>query len=425
MKARVKPGNLKGTVVIPGSKSHTIRAVAIAALAGGRSRIEAPLASADTRAAVDAYSAAGARISQEEAQWLVEGTAGEVRAPGDPVDIGNSGTSLRFAMGSFALLREGSATLTGDEQIQRRPAGPLGDSLNDLGASAKSIHDNGCAPFEVKGRLRGGRTSIEAVTSQYLSSLILNTALGDGDTRIDVPLLNEAPYVWMTIRWLESVGVRLDYSDDLSAFEIAGGQRFKPFERRIPADFSSATFFLAAGAIPGNNVTLAGLDMGDTQGDKAVVDYVETMGAAVFQDEKGITVDGRDLRCRELDLNATPDALPTMAVLGCLASGTTALVNVPQARIKETDRITAMAKELTKMGARTRELSDGLVVESSALTGARVDGRGDHRIVMALAVAGTAAKGETVIEGAEAVSITFPTFFELMQSLGADITLEQ
>ena len=423
LKLKVRQSRLEGRVTIPGSKSHTIRAVAIASLAAGRSRIIAPLDSADTLAAVDAYRAAGARIDVGKDAWTVEGTGGAVAAPGAVVDVKNSGTTLRMALGSFALMREGKATLTGDEQIQRRPAGPLAASLGDLGASVVSLRGDGCAPFEVRGRLAGGETSIEAVSSQYLSSLLINTPLAEGDTHIRVTLLNEAPYVGMTLAWLEEQGIRLQYAGDYSDFCIQGGQGYKGFERRVPGDFSSATFFFAAGAFCGNAVRLVGLDMNDTQGDKAVVDYVRRMGAKVGFAGGEICVSGERLEGCEIDLNATPDALPMMAVLGCFAKGRTTLRNVPQARIKETDRIAVMAAELTKMGGRVKELPDGLVIEESALWGAEVRGHGDHRVVMALAVAGTAAKGETVIGTAEAIAVTFPTFVDAMTGIGAEMAL--
>ncbi len=424
MKVTIRPSALKGAVTIPGSKSHTIRAVAIASLASGISTIEAPLVSADTLAAVDAYTAAGASIKRSGQSWTVTGTSGEIAPPHGVIDVKNSGTTLRIALGSFSLLRDGTATLTGDEQIKRRPADLLAKSLNDLGASIVSLPSNGCAPFRVRGRLRGGSTSIEAVTSQYLTSLLLCAPLADGDTHIDGPLLNEAPYVGITLDWLSRVGVTLDHADDLSSFDVPGGQSFAPFTRRIPADFSSATFFLAAGAIGSNEITSDGLDMSDTQGDKAVVDYIRALGASVTPAESSITVTASALSGRELDLNATPDALPMMAVLGCLASGTTMLANVPQARIKETDRIDCMAKELSKMGASVKELEDGLIIEHSPLRGADLKGHGDHRVVMALSVAATAAQGQTTISGAEAVSVTFPGFFSLLESLGADIEIE-
>jgi 3-phosphoshikimate 1-carboxyvinyltransferase len=193
--------------------------------------------------------------------------------------------------------------------------------------------------------------------------------------------------------------------------------------RTIPADFSSATFFLVAAAITGGRVTLRGLDMSDTQGDKAVIAMLEEMGARVTHSADGVTLEGGSLNGREFDLNATPDALPAMAVAGVCAMGETRLVNVPQARLKETDRIRVMYEELTKMGARIEELHDGLVIRNSTLRGAVVDGRHDHRVVMALSVAGLAAKGLTEIETAESAAVTFPNYLELMQTLGADVSL--
>ena len=424
MRMLCRRSRLDGSVEIPGSKSHTIRAVAIASLADGESLIEAPLASADTLAAVDAYRALGARIEQSPGLWRVWGTGGRLTAPDNVIDVRNSGTTLRVALGSAALLPEGRAIFTGDDQIRRRPIGPLARSLNDLGASVTSTRDNGCAPLVVGGRLRGGRTSIEAVTSQYLSSLLMCTPLADGDSEIDVPVLNEQPYVHITLDWLDRSGIELE-RDELRRFRVPGGQKYKPFELRVPSDFSSATFFLAAGALGDNDVFLRGLDMSDAQGDKAVVDYLHRMGARIDVQPDGIRVRPGKLTGCELDLNPTPDALPMMAVVGCFAQGRTSLVNVPQTRLKETDRITVMAAELSKMGARITERTDGLDIEQSNLQAADVDGRHDHRVVMALAVAGIAINGETQIRTAEAVQVTFPTFVECMAGLGADLRLEQ
>jgi 3-phosphoshikimate 1-carboxyvinyltransferase len=415
--------SLRGDVLIPGSKSHTIRAVAIASLAGGNSTIRAPLDSNDTRSAVRAYQALGTEIERRDDAWLVRGTAGELSAPENVIDVGNSGVTVRTGMGSCALLREGMAVLTGDAQIRRRPAGPLVQSLNDLGAKVRSTRGSGTAPFVVEGRLKGGETSIEAVTSQYLSALLVNCPCADGDSVIRVPLLNEAPYVEMTLDWVRQHGIEVQH-DDLKEFRIPGGQRYRPVDRAIPADFSSATFFLGAGALAGNEVALHGLDMTDTQGDKAVVGFVRQMGADVEMDGGVIRVRAKELQGCDIDLNATPDALPTLAVLGCFARGTTRLVNVPQARMKETDRIEVMDAELTKLGARVEQLKDGIVVHESELTGAEVEGHDDHRVVMALAVAGCSIPGTTVVRGAEAAAVTFPEFADLMVSLGADIEVQ-
>jgi 3-phosphoshikimate 1-carboxyvinyltransferase len=230
-------------------------------------------------------------------------------------------------------------------------------------------------------------------------------------------VLHERPYVDMTIDWLASQGVEVE-RDGYAWFRVRGGHRYAAFQRRVPGDFSTATFFLAAGALPGNAVTCRGLDMNDTQGDRAVADYLREMGAQVEVTAAGIRVTGATLRGCELDLNATPDALPMMAALACYARGETRLVNVPQARVKETDRIAVMREELEKMGGDVEELEDGLVIRERPLRGVTVDGRDDHRVVMALAIAATAAEGSTRIRGAEAMAVTNPGFVEALESIG-------
>ena len=421
----VEQSSLRGDVAVPGSKSHTIRAVAIASLAEGSSRIERPLASEDGVAAVAAYRALGAEITTNPNEWHVVGTGGRPIAPDRVIDVANSGTTLRLAMGSCALVADGAAVLTGDDQIRRRPCGALADSLTDLGARAWSTRGNGSAPFVVEGRLTGGETAIEAVTSQYLSSLLINAPLADGDSVIHVPLLNEKPYVEITLDWLRRQGIALE-QDGWSEFRVPGGQKYGPVDGPIPGDWSSATFFLCAGALDGNEVVVRGLDVNDTQGDRAVLDYLEQLGADVSVEDDGVCVRARELTGCEIDMNATPDAVPMMAVLGCFAHGTTRLVNVPQARLKETDRLSVMREELGKLGATVIELDDGLVIQESSLSAATVDGHGDHRVVMALAVAGTAIAGQTTVHGYEAAAVTFPGFAEALNTLGgkAQVTEE-
>lgn len=414
---------LHGRVEIPGSKSHTIRAVAIGALADGESRIRAPLTSADTLAAVDAYRALGAGIELSDDLWSIRGTGGRVSVPENIIDVRNSGTTLRIAVGSAALLEQGMAVFTGDHQIRSRIIGPLAASLNELGASVVSTRGNGKAPLVVGGRLRGGHTSIEAVTSQFVTSLLINAPLATGDSVIDVPLLNERPYVHITLDWLARGGIALERKE-LDWFRIPGGQRYRPIDVRVPADFSSATFFLAAGALGDNDVLLRGLDLTDAQGDKAVIEYLRRMGARIDIETDGIRVrPGRLVGC-EIDMNATPDALPMMAVVACFTEGRTSLVNVPQARLKETDRIAVMREELSKMGGRITERPDGLVIEGSALRAAEVDGHHDHRVVMSLAVAGSMLDGITRISTAEAADVTFPTFVRCMSGLGGEVEVE-
>jgi 3-phosphoshikimate 1-carboxyvinyltransferase len=409
---------------MPASKSHTIRAVAIGSLAAGQSIIRKPLDSGDTQSAVSCYRALGAKIDTSDAElWKVTGTSGQITAPGETVDVGNSGTTLRIAMGSAALAPAGqSTTFTGDEQIQSRPLGPLLDALNNLGARCRSLGNKGKPPVQVAGQLAGGKTSIAATTSQYLSSLLLCTPLAGGGSEIEVTVLNEPGYVQMTLDWLDRQGIEYE-KEALRKFKVKGGQKYKGFDATIPGDFSSATFFLCGAALVGEEVTLAGLDFSDSQPDKAVVDYLKAMGADISIGPNSIMVKAAPLKGTEIDMNKTPDALPAMAVTAAFAEGQTRLINVPQARSKETDRIKCMAEELKKMGVDVEELPDGLIIRHGKPKRAQLDGRSDHRIVMALSLAGLATEGGCTVETAEAMSVTFPDYAELMKSIGADMDI--
>lgn len=419
MKLKVKKSKIAGRIKIPGSKSHTIRALFISSLADGKSEIKNPLISDDANSAVDVCRALGARIEFEENKFIVHGFNKIPSIPDDVVNVGNSGTTLRFAVASAAL-GDGCTVFTGDYQIRKRPLGPLIEALNNLGANIISTRDNGMAPVVVRGKLSGGSTGLDSVTSQYLSSLLINLPLCGKDSEIVLTRLNEAPYVEMTMWWLDKQGIKYS-NNNYKTFSIKGNQVYKPFCTTIPGDFSSATFFAAHAAISGDEFLLENLDMSDPQGDKLVLSILEDMGAVVNKGENGIFIKGNKLAGREIDMNSIPDALPAMAVVGCFAKGETRLVNVPQARLKETDRIHVMCEELKKMGADIRELPDGLVIRQSKIKGCPVEGHDDHRVVMALTIAGLNADGETIINGAEAANVTFPEFFGLIKSCGGNI----
>lgn len=423
MRFTTSPSALAGRVRIPGSKSHTVRAVLLAALAEGDSTIREPLDSGDARSALAAAEGLGASVDAAGETWRITGIAGCPRAEGQTIDVGNSGTTLYMALAVAALSSEGAIRFDGDDQIRRRSAGNLLASLRDLGATVTVEGENDCCPITVSGPLMGGETTIECPTSQYLSALLMACPLARGTTRIAVPLLYEQPYVTMTLNWLRELGVQVNHTEDYSSFEIQGGQSVTAFDKAIPADFSSATFFLCAAATTGSELLLEGLDMNDPQGDKAVVEYLRAMGATITEEVDGLLVHtGEGLHGCELDLNATPDALPAMAVAAACADGTTVLGNVPQARMKETDRIAVMAHELGKLGVTIEEREDALVVHGGSINGGTVHGHGDHRVVMAFAIAGLAAKGPVTVDTAEAAAITFPNFAELLAGAGGAIT---
>ncbi len=421
MKIETLASALHGEIHIPASKSHTIRAVAIATVAGGISTLRNPLISDDAQSALNGAREMGAVINQGK-DWVIQGIGGAPASGCKHIDVGNSGTSLRILTALCALAGHPVA-FDGDKSIRTRPMGPLLSALENLGAEIVSTSDGGKCPFVIRGPLKGGRTSVNGVSSQFLTALLIACPLAPEDTELVVEHLNEKPYVEITLDWLRKMNIRFE-QEGLERFRIYGGQQYKAFDRAIPADFSSATFPLCAAAITNSELLIRGLDFGDFQGDKAVFDYFGQMGVQIRHVPEGVIVKSEGLTGIDIDMNATPDALPAMAVAGCFASGTTRLLNVPQARIKECDRIAAMATELSKMGARIEELTDGLVIHQSELQGTAVHGYDDHRLVMSLAIAGLAASGTTVVDTAESASVTFPSFVDHMREIGANMQLK-
>ncbi len=423
MRLHVLPSRLSGSIAVTGSKSHTIRGITAALIATGRSTLVAPLESADTRSTLEAARQLGARVTEFPDRWEIVGTGGRFSDPGVALDLGNSGTGLRM-LTSVCAMQNFPISFDGDESLRTRLMSGLLGALHDLGALVNST--GGKCPFTICGPLHGGKTRVDGTTSQFLTSLLFALPNVSGDSVIDLDFLHEKPYIDITLSWLDSLGIRYGKQEDMLHWEIPGGQHISGFKRVIPADFSTAAFPLAAAALVGDGVEIRNLDFSDVQGDKRVFEFFAEMGADIKRGrELFVKPADRPLTGREIDLNATPDALPVMAVAAALAEGETRLVNVPQARVKETDRIAVMHRELGKMGAEIEELPDGMIIRGGVLHGAGVDSHGDHRVAMALAVAGLAAIGETVIERAEAASVTYPNFVRDFQAIGAKFTVEQ
>lgn len=426
MKWKVLPSKLSGVIDVPPSKSHTIRALLVATLSNGASRIVKPLTSGDGASAINAAKAMGARVEEKGDTLLVTGVGSNYELGADDFDMGNSGTSTNL-FASAAALGKRQRRFDGDGSLRLRPVRPLLAALEQLGAEYRCEAAGRDLPFTVKGPLRGGSATVNGISSQFVSSLLMSCPLIPNDTVLTVVDLHERPYVEITLWWLDRLGIRYDKSDDFSRFHIFGGQTYRPIDMRIPGDFSSATFPAVAAAATGSALTIQGTDFSDPQGDKHVFDVLSAMGIAIRKETTSVTVNGaKGLSGREIDLNAMPDALPSLAVLGSVAGGTTRIVNVAQARIKETDRIAVITRELKKMGARIQEEKDGVTVHQSDLKGAHVNGHGDHRMVMALAIAGMVAEGETIIDTAESAAVTYPGFLEDFSRLGAKIyTVEE
>jgi 3-phosphoshikimate 1-carboxyvinyltransferase len=417
--------NLNGTVRVPPNKSHSFRALIMASLAEGTSRILDPMVSTDWMRGVESLEMLGATIEpRADRVWEITGTAGQVRTADDVIDCGNSGIILRFFMALTACC-EKYTVLTGDHSLRHlRLCQPLIDALNSLGAWAVSTKGDGHAPIVVRGKLRGGTAEIDGRDSQPVSALLIASALAEAPTELVVHNAGERPWVGVTLDWLTRCGVEHSH-EDYRLYRIRGRSRWKAFERRIPLDWSAAMYPIVAALItPDSELRLPGMDFTDSQGDKATVDVLRRMGADIQVSDGQVVARSSKLQGIEIDCNDIIDQFPLLAVAGALAEGQTTLTNAEVARHKECDRIAETCKALRAMGASVEERPDGLVVRHSRLHGARVNSQKDHRIVMTFAVAGLTAGGQTIISDPECVRKTFPNFVEQMQAVGADLQAE-
>ncbi|MDZ7702662.1 MAG: 3-phosphoshikimate 1-carboxyvinyltransferase [Halobacteriales archaeon] len=428
MDATVGRSRVAGTARAPASKSYTHRAI----LAGGfadRARVAEPLLSEDPRATIRAVEAFGGAVEIGDGELAVEGFDGHPTAPDGPIDCANSGTTLRLATATAALA-DGETELTGDASLRSRPQGPLLAAIESLGGRAESHDRDGTAPLTVEGPIEGGRVSIPGdVSSQFVTALLLAGAATPEGIQVALETeLKSAPYVEVTREVLDAFGVRTEVTPE--GFAVDGGQAYRrvdePYD--VPGDFSSIGYLLAAGALAGEGAVRVEGAAPSAQGDAAVIDHLRAMGAPVTWDREAgaVTVEPAPLDGVEISVEDTPDLLPTLAVLGAAADGTTRLTDAEHVRYKETDRVAVMAAELAKLGASVEERPDELLVHGgeSELIGASVDGHGDHRVVMSLAVAGLVASGETTIGGAEHAGVSFPEFFGVLEGLGAAVSLE-
>lgn len=400
-----KTSKLEGSVFIPGSKSHAIRALFLATLAKGESQINNLVECQDLQAALEFCQKVGAKIEAVERHpnqgtMDVKLSGGNLHVEKDSLFTGNSGVTTRLALPVLGLCQKPEKLLLNmGGQMQARPMQILLEALEALG-----MRFTPGFPLEIAGALEGGEIHLKGESSQYLSALLIALPLAPKDSVIHVSHLNERPYVDMTLMWMRDLGVEVE--EFQGVFRIPGRQHYQAFNKDIPGDFSSAAPFLALQKCLPGELHVEGLDWQDVQGDKILLHYLENMPA-------------------EIDCNDIPDLLPILAVMATRASHPVVLKNVAHARIKETDRIHSMREALQAMGAKIEERPDGLIVQPSSLTGAAVRGYEDHRTVMALAVAGLLAEGETVIDTAESLEKTFPNFIALMQSIGANMKVTQ
>lgn len=417
----IKPFS-KLTLHVPPSKSHTMRALVFSLMAKGKTVVRNPLPSPDTEAMIAAITQLGARAKRFSSHLEIEGTGGQFTHPDVVIDAGNSGQVLRF-IGALAALVSHHTVITGDDAVKKlRPVGPLLEGLKQLGAHTSEMREKGRAPFTVQGPIASGRVVMDGKDSQPVSALLMAAAFLPGKTEIEVKNPGELPWVGVTLHWLKRFGIEVQH-DAYAHYTVTGGAVIDSFECTVPGDFSSAAYPLAAALITGSELTLKGLDLADAQGDKHVLNILESMGASLTRDEDAcsVTVHPSTLRGCVIDVNGVIDSLPLLAVVGCFADGETRLTGAGIARFKESDRIYAIATELKKMGAHIQEEEEGLRIQKSKLIGAPLFSHNDHRVALSLAVAALGAQGTTTIEKSDCIAKSYPTFLEHLQKMGGEV----
>lgn len=415
---------LEATVRIPGSKSLTNRALVAAALADGTTRMANILLADDTRYMIDALRSLGVpiRVDEPECRLEITGIRGSWPNAEASLFCGNAGTVMRF-LAAACCTGQGTYTLDGIERMRQRPIGGLVDALLELGAHVEYTGQPGYPPIEIHARgLRGGKVSFDSPpSSQLVSALLMAAPYATQDVYIEIEgEVVSQPYLAMTQRVMEAFGVQL-VEHKMRKFIVPAPQRYRATEYDVEPDASNATYFLAAPAIVGGSVTVEGLGTDSVQGDAHFVDVLEQMGCGVQRSPRRFTVTGPAGRLKgiDIDLNAMPDTAQTLAVVALFAEGPTRIRNVANLRVKETDRLAALATELTKLGAEIEVFEDGLIVHPpGSILPSAIHTYDDHRMAMSFALAGLAADG-IVIKDPACVNKTFPDYFQRLEAMCA------
>ncbi|MBR1536466.1 MAG: 3-phosphoshikimate 1-carboxyvinyltransferase [Treponema sp.] len=453
--------NLSGKITVPGSKSHTIRALLLATLAEGTSHIKNPLPSADCLSTAAAVPLIGSEIDlnistegEPGTEWIVKGAGKRLHLPDDVVNVGDSGSLLYF-LTPVAACFEGTSVFTGDASIRKRPVLHVVDALNQLGAKCfvTRPHSNGC-PLVITGSIKKGglvRTAGE-ISSQYISGLMMAGILTENPIKIELTNPKETPYLTMTQKWFQKVGVDCFISEDFKNIEVTPAKNLKGFDVTIPSDWEGVAFPLIASLVTDSKIVIENVDSSGTQGDDAIVSVLQSIGGDIVWDKKAETLTVAGGKCsknglgrlstenllnKELRVNISgfPDAVCALAVIACFTEGKTIIEDASVCRRKETDRLKVLNVELTKLGAKIEENEDSLVIYGHSplladgkpnpefkLHGAVCESYDDHRMAMSLACLGLGLKNgeKVIINDAECCAVSFPHFYDVMNGIGAN-----
>ncbi len=413
---------IDGEVNLPGSKSLSNRALLIAALAEGTTIITNLLESDDTRHMLNALKALGVdyTLSEDGTECIVTGNGGPFVST-EPVELflGNAGTAMR-PLAAALTLGKGEYVLTGEPRMKERPIGHLVDALRQAGANIAYLENEGYPPIKIiAGGLAGGEVSIDgSISSQFLTALLMAAPMAENDMTITIEgELVSKPYIDITLDIMRIFGVEVE-NENYARFRVKSGQRYRAVDSfMVEGDASSASYFLAAAAIKGGRVKVTGIGKQSVQGDVAFADVLEKMGAAVEWGDDYIMVEKGELHAIDMDFNHIPDAAMTIATTALFVDGTTTLRNIYNWRVKETDRLHAMATELRKVGATVEEGEDYLTITPpKQLKHAAIDTYDDHRMAMCFSLLALDPVSVT-INDPECTAKTFPTYFEVLESI--------
>ncbi len=416
---RIHPsGPIAGTVRLPGSKSITNRALVIAALASGTSRLHGALRADDTKAMIDSLNRLGVAVYWDEGDLVVEGSDGRLGTGDVGIDVGGSGTTARFLTAAVTV-RSGQVVIDGNRRMQQRPIGDLVRVLGQLGAAIEVLGEADRPPVKVHGpALSGGVAMLDASrSSQYASALLMVAPYADTDIILELqePVVSR-PYIDQTIEVMETFGAQAAWDGPTTLTITTGGYQSRDFA--IEGDASAAAYPLVAAAVCGGTVKVGPLPEGSLQADLGLVPILERMGARVDRQGDTIVLTGHpsSLSAVTEDMNAAPDAVVALAVAALFARGTTSLTNIANLRLKESNRIDALVSELSKLGAEVTAGPDHILIASDDLRPAEIDPHNDHRIAMAFAIAGLRIPG-VAIGDPDCVAKTWPEYFTMLETI--------
>lgn len=410
MEKTIHPSQVSGEVRPPCSKSYAQRALAAALLSDGETTLSNIELCDDTRYAMNVITGLGASVRQTgPTEYVIRGGLAPIT---DTINTGESGLATRLFT-PIAALCDRRMTITGTGTMLRRPIGMMIDPLRNLGVQVRS---NGYLPITVQGPLRGGETDVEAyVSSQFLTGLLMSLPLAEGDTILHVEQPNSLPYLAVTVDLASKFRIRMEHNG-FREFFIPGGQHYHPAKLHIEGDWSSAAFMLVAGAIAGE-VTAKRMNTLSLQADLAIIQALTKAGAVIITTPDEITVRKRELTGFDFDATQRPDLFPILAVLGANCEGTTHIRGVNRLVYKESNRAEAIVSEYTKLGMDVALEDDVMTVRGGSLSGGTIDSCNDHRIAMAAAIAALAAAGPVTITNAQAVTKSYPRFWDDLDSI--------